>query len=118
MTVTVPPAAALTCAPGDIVVVIVKANPSTVPSGSEATVVFKGLNCTDTTQTVTEVGKRFAPDPCSDGRSSGSITFTPHELKKNTLNFVPPCSGDWRFVEALFQGSTRLSKSWAAFTAL
>jgi hypothetical protein len=112
-------AAALTCAPGDIVVVKEKATPTTVPSGSDVSVVSTALNCTAATQTVTVVSKEFAPDPCGNGSSTDSLTFAPHQFIKKTFTFSPSrCAGRWRFTLVLSQGSTRLSKSWADFTAL
>ena len=112
-------AAALTCAPGDIVVVQEKATPTTVPSGSEVSIVSSARNCTGATQTVTVVSKRFSPDPCGNASSTDSLTFSPHEFIKRTLTFPPAhCPGHWRFTLVLSQGSTRLSKSWADFTAL
>jgi hypothetical protein len=116
------PAAALTCSSGDVVLVKVKATPATVPSGSEVTVVNKGLNCTDATQEVSVVTKAFAPAPCGDGSgftSTDSVTFAPHQLIRKTQTFVPAgCPGRYRYVIAAYQGSTRLSKSAAEFTAL
>ena len=112
------PAAAITCSPGDTVVVKVLATPQTVPSGSEVTVEFKGFNCTSETQSFTLVTKRFAPDPCSNATSTDSYTFAPHYRIKNTLTFAPRCPGSWRFTLVAFQGTARVSKSWADLTAL
>jgi hypothetical protein len=112
-------AAALTCAPGDIVVVKTKATPTTVPSGSDVSVVTTARNCTAETQAVTVVSKRFSPDPCGNASNTDSFTFAPHELIKKTYTFPPsPCPGHWRFTFVLSQGSSRLSKSSADFTAL
>jgi len=117
--ISAPSAAALTCAPGDIVVVKTKATPTTVPSGSDVSVVTTAINCTAETQVVTVVSKRFSPDPCGNASHTDSFTFAPHEFIKKTYTFPPShCTGHWRFTFVLSQGSTRLSKSWADFTAL
>lgn len=100
-------------------VVKTKATPTTVPSESEVSVVSTALNCTAETQIVTVVSKRFSPDPCGNASSTDSFTFAPHQLIKKTYTFPPSrCPGHWRFTFVLSQGSTRLSKSWADFTAL
>lgn len=112
------PAAAITCGPGDTVEVKVLATPQTVPSGGEVTVEFKAFNCSAATESVTVISKRLAPAPCSNGSSTDAMTFAPHQRIKNTLAYVPPCPGHWRWTLVVFQGDTRVSKSWADFTAL
>jgi hypothetical protein len=119
VSITASPASAITCSPGDTVVVKVLATPQTVPSGSEVSVEFKAFNCSTATQSVTVVTKNFAPSPCGSFTSTDPMTFAPHQRIKRTLTFVPSrCPGHWRYTLVAFQGETRVSKSWADFTAL
>ena len=84
--ISAPSAAALTCAPGDIVVVKTKATPTTVPSGSDVSVVTTAINCTAETQVVTVVSKRFSPDPCGNASNTDSFTFAAPRVHQEDLD--------------------------------
>jgi hypothetical protein len=111
------PAAALTCAPNQIMSIRVVATQPTVVAGQAETLIAKALNCTNQTLTLTEIDTATRPPPCTDPPPDPNPdTFNPHQLVKNTIPWpTSNCPGTWSYKIALYQGTTLVAKSKASW---
>jgi hypothetical protein len=115
--VSASPAAALTCAPNQVIAVRVIATQPTVVAGQSETLIAKALNCTDTTLSFEEVDTTTRPSPCTNTSGSGADTYKAHQSVKNTFAWPTDrnCPGLWAFKVAVYQGNTLLAKSKATW---
>jgi hypothetical protein len=115
--VSTSPAAALSCAPNQVIQVMLKATQPVVVAGQSETLIAKALNCTDTTLSLAEVDTVTSPSPCTGGTGSGPDSFSPHQSVKNTIPLpTSNCPGTWSFKAALYQGTALVAKSRATWT--